>query len=319
MAVKMVFWPGLSDDVMRRIQALDVRIAVATSEAEALIEMEDADAFYGKMTPALLKAGQKLRWIQATSAGLDDYFFPELRTSSVAITNLRGIYSDVIADHVFGFILSFARGMHIYTRRQVDGKWTKGADVVHLAGTTLGIIGLGGIGLEVAKRGHAFGMHVVAVDPAPKDQPDYVQRILTPGQLPDLLKASDFVVICVPHTGETEYMIDADAFEKMKSSAFLINIGRGKVVDLEALTVALQKGKIAGAGLDVFETEPLPEGHALWKMEQVMITPHVAGISPVVPERRKDVIVENVRRFVTGERLLNVVDNKRGYVVQLTR
>ena len=191
--------------------------------------------------------------------------------------------------------------------------------MVHLAGTTLGIIGLGGIGLEVAKRGHAFGMHVVAVDPAPKDQPDYVQRILTPGQLPDLLKASDFVVICVPHTGETEYMIDADAFEKMKSSAFLINIGRGKVVDLEALTVALQKGKIAGAGLDVFETEPLPEGHALWKMEQVMITPHVAGISPVVPERRKDVIVENVRRFVTGERLLNVVDNKRGYVVQLTR
>ena len=315
MKKKMVFWPALSEDVMDQIAKLDIEVVIVDSETSAFKAIEDADAFYGRLTPGILSAGKQLKWVQATSAGLDGYFFPELRESEVVLTNLRGIYSDVIADHVFAFILTLARGMNVYTRHQSAGQWQKGADVIHLGGKVLGIIGLGGIGLEVAKRGHAFGMTVMAVDPAPKDRPDYVTTVFDPKDVMRLLAQADFVVICVPHTGETEYLIDRNALEQMKNTAVLVNIGRGKVVDLTALTELIQNGQLGGAGLDVFETEPLPEGHPLWSLPQVVITPHVAGISPEVPKRRKRVIVENVRRFVAGEALLNVVDKQRGYVV----
>lgn len=316
MKKKMVFWPALPDDAMEKIGKYDLDVVVVDSESAAINAVKDADAFYGRMTPDIFSAGENLKWVQATSAGLDGYFFPALRESDVTVTNLRGIYSDVIADHVFAFILTLARGMHVYRLNQADGQWKKGADVIHLGSKVLGVIGLGGIGLEVAKRGHAFGMTVVGVDPAPKDRPNYVAEVLDPKDLNAMLERADFVVICVPHTGETEYMIDRAAMKKMQNSAVLVNIGRGKVVDLAGLTDALAAGELGGAGLDVFETEPLPEGHPLWAMDNVVITPHVAGISPEVPERRKRVIVENVRRYVAGEGLLNVVDKQRGYVVE---
>jgi len=315
MAVKMVFRRVLEPEYMQQIQKMGVKVVVAGSEEEALAAIGDADAYYGNMTPALLTGGKKLRWVQATSAGLDGFYFPELRNSDVVVTNIRGIYSDVIADHVFAMILSFARGLPHFVRAQAERKWQKGAPVIHLGGTTLGVVGLGGIGLAVAQRGPVFGMRVLGMDPAPKGKPDYIERIYGPDGLREMLGASDFVVICVPHTPETDRLFNADLLRAMKKTAILINIGRGKVVDLQALTDALQKGEIGGAGLDVFEVEPLPENHALWGMDNVIITPHTAGISPEIDARRKQLIVENVRRFCKGEPLLNVVDNKKGYVV----
>lgn len=319
MAVKMVFWPAFKPDWMDRVRELDVEACEADSEAAALDLIRDADAYYGRMTPSLLTAGKKLRWIQATSAGLDGYYFPELRDSDVTVTNLRGIYSDVIAEHVFALLLSMARGIPAYFRSQQEGRWeNKDIPVIHVAGTTLGVLGLGGIGLAVAERGHAFEMRVLALDPAPKGRPDYVERIYGVHELHEMLGEVDFFVICAPHTGETDRMIDAAALKAMKPSAIFINIGRGKVVDLAALTRALGNGEIAGAGLDVFEEEPLPEGHPLWAMENVMITPHVAAISDRIEDRRIGLILENIQRFRDGEPLLNVVDNKRGYVVSLS-
>lgn len=319
MAVKMVFWSAFKPDWMARVRELGVEACEADSEAAALDLITDADAYYGRMTPALLAAAKKLRWIQATSAGLDGYYFPELRDSDVTVTNLRGIYSDVIAEHVFALLLSMARGIPAYFRSQQEGRWeSKDVPVIHVAGTTLGVLGLGGIGLAVAERGHAFGMRVLALDPAPKGRPDYVERVYGVHELHEMLGEVDFFVICAPHTGETDRMIDAAALKAMKSSAIFINIGRGKVVDLAALTRALGNGEIAGAGLDVFEEEPLPEGHPLWAMENVMITPHVAAISDRIEDRRIGLILENIRRFRDGEPLLNVVDNKRGYVVSLS-
>jgi phosphoglycerate dehydrogenase-like enzyme len=315
LSTKMVMYPGLADDVVARIRELGVYAVVAESDDAALREIRDADCFYGRMSPALLENAGRLRWIQATSAGLDNYFFPELRRSDVTLTNLRGIYSDVIADHVFAFILMFARGMHVYHARKLNGIWEKGADVIHLGGKTLGIIGLGGIGLEVAKRGHAFGMRVIGVDPAPKDRPDYVEEIYGPEDLRVMLVESDFVIVCVPHTGETEYMLGDDGQRAMKPGSILVNIGRGKVVDLAALARHIESGHIGGAALDVYEEEPLPSEHPLWAMEQVLLTPHVAGVSPVVQGRREDVIVENVSRFIRDEPLINVVDKEKGYVV----
>ena len=199
---------------------------------------------------------------------------------------------------------------------KVDGR-KKTVPVIHVAGTTLGVLGLGGIGLAVAERGHAFGMRVLALDPAPKGRPDYVERIYGVDEFHAMLGAVDFFVICVPHTGRTDRLIDAAALKAMKQSAIFINIGRGKVVDLAALTRALQQGELAGAGLDVFEEEPLAEGHPLWAMENVMITPHVGAESDRIEDRRIGLILENVRRFLDGAPLLNVVDNKEGYVVSL--
>ena len=315
MAIKMVLQRRLEDEYMRQIRDLGVETVVATAEEDVPRVIGDADAYFGQMTPEILKAGKKLRWVQATSAGLDGYYFPELRESDLTVTNIRGIYSDVIADHVFSLVMAFARGLHHYIRRQSQGKWEKGVPVIHLAGTTLGVVGLGGIGLAVAERGPAFGMRVLGMDPAPKGKPDFIARIYSPDELADMVGVSDFVVICVPHTAETEGLFDADMFGTMKNAGILINIGRGKVVELQALTEALRSGQIGGAGLDVYEEEPLPEGHALWAMENAILTPHVAGISPEIDKRRKALIVENVRRFCAGEPLLNVVDNQKGYVV----
>lgn len=315
MAIKMVLQRRLEDEYMRQIRDLGVETVVATAVEDVPQVIGDADAYFGQMTPEILKAGKKLRWVQATSAGLDGYYFPELRESDLTVTNIRGIYSDVIADHVFSLVMAFARGLHHYIRKQSHGKWEKGAPVIHLAGTTLGVVGLGGIGLAVAERGPVFGMRVLGMDPAPKGKPDFIARIYSPDGLADMVGVSDFVVICVPHTAETEGLFDADVFGAMKNAGILINIGRGKVVELQALTEALQCGQIGGAGLDVYEEEPLPEGHALWAMENVILTPHVAGISPEIDKRRKALIVENARRFCAGEPLLNVVDNQKGYVV----
>ena len=318
MAVKMVLQRALEDEYMQQIHDLGVETIIAQSEADVLGVIGDADAYFGRMTPEILEAAKKLRWVQATSAGLDGYYFDELRESDLAVTNIRGIYSDVIADHVFSMVMAFARGLHYYVHNQSRGNWEKGAPVIHLAGTTLGVVGLGGIGLAVAERGPTFGMRVLGMDPAPKGKPDFIERIYSPDELSAIVGESDFVVICVPHTAETEGLFDADMFGAMKNTGILINIGRGKVVQLQALTEALQSGQIGGAGLDVYEEEPLSEGHALWSMENVILTPHVAGISPEIDKRRKALIVENVRRFCAGESLLNVVDNKKGYVVDAT-
>lgn len=312
---KMVLRPTLADHVVEAIKDRGVEVAVPNSDEDAIHAISDADCFYGRITPPLLQAGKRLRWIQATSAGLDNYFFPELRASEVTMTNLRGIYSDVIADHVFAFVLMFARGMHLYHAHRLQGRWEKGAPVIHLGGRTMGVIGLGGIGLEVCKRADAFGMRVVGVDPSPKDRPDYVETIYDPSDLEKMLKQSDFVVICVPHTGETEHMMNERAIFQMKQDAILVNIGRGKVVDLSSLADALESGRLQGAALDVFEEEPLPPDHRLWSLEQCLITPHVAGTSPEIQKRRETVIVENVRRFCSGNPLLNVVDKQKGYVV----
>jgi len=184
---------------------------------------------------------------------------------------------------------------------------------MHLADATLGVVGLGHIGSEIARRGLAFGMRVVAVDPIRVEAPPGVAALWPPARLPDLLAASDFVVIAAPHTPETDKLFRRPQFRQMKRTAYLINIGRGVIVDLGDLTAALDAGEIAGAGLDVFETEPLPPDHPLWRMSNVIVTPHVAGCSPRIAERHLAVLLENIRRFLAGEPLRNVADKARWY------
>jgi len=305
----------------------------AAGETEAAQALADADAFFGKLTPPLLAAAPRLRWVQAPTVSLEHYVFPELVAHACVLTNMRGLFSDVIADHVFGYVLCFARNLHRYIRQQLGARWepvggeserstfTAGPGQVsaidrahlHLGDLTLGVVGLGQIGGEIARRGLAFGMRVVAVDPVAAAPPPGVSALWRPDRLDDLLAASDFVVIAAPHTPETYKLFRRGQLRRMKRTAYLINIGRGVIVDLADLTAALGAGEIAGAGLDVFETEPLPADHPLWRMENVIITPHVAGSSPRIAERHLGVLLENLRRFRAGEPLRNVASKTGWY------
>jgi phosphoglycerate dehydrogenase-like enzyme len=313
--MKLVIFPDIHDRWALALAEASPRMRVvrAGSEEEAEGLIRDADALYGRITPKLLRAASGLRWVQAPSIGLERYLFPELVDHPCVLTNVRGIFSDHIADHVMAFILCFARGMHRHLRNQSRALWAGLGDdhpVDYLPERTLGIVGLGGIGTEVARRAVVFGMGVVAVDPAPRERPGTVRRIYGPEELPEMLHGADYVAICAPQTPATEGMFDGTAFAAMKRSAVLINVGRGRIVRLDALTSALREGLIAGAGLDVFEEEPLPADHPLWRMDNVIITPHAAGAGPYVMERRIGVVTENIKRYVQGRPLLNVVDKK---------
>jgi phosphoglycerate dehydrogenase-like enzyme len=334
--MKLVIHPPVEAARLERIldAAGPMQIVNAADEREALAHIPETDAFFGKITPPLLAAARRLRWVQSPTASLEHYLFPELVAHPCTLTNMRGLFSDVIADQVFGYILCFARNLHRYIIQQTRAHWapiggedarvpfTTGPGVVnaidrahvHLADTTLGIVGLGSIGAEVARRGLAFSMRVLAVDPVRTETPAGVEALGPVEHLPELLAASDFVVIAAPHTPQTVKMFRQPQFQQMKRSAYLINIGRGAIVDLADLAAVLDAGEIAGAGLDVFETEPLPAEHPLWGMgDKVILTPHVAGYSPRIAERHLGVLLDNIRRFVRGEPLQNVVDKTRWF------
>jgi phosphoglycerate dehydrogenase-like enzyme len=333
--MKLVIHPAVDADRWEKIVAAagDMRVVNAPDEAAALVEMQTADAFFGKLTPPLLAAARELRWVQSPTASLEHYVFPALVEHACVLTNMRGLFSDVIADHVMGFVLCFARNLHVYLRQQADGRWAPvggeserstfvaGPGTVnaidqahlHLADCTLGVVGLGEIGSEVARRALAFGMRVVAVDPVHTEGPPGVAAVWNPEQLDELLAQSDFVVIAAPHTPQTQGWFRRGQFQRMKRSAYLINIGRGAIVCLSDLTAALEAGEIAGAGLDVFEIEPLPPEHPLWRMPNVIITPHVAGTSPRIAQRHLGVFLENIGRFARSEPLKNVVDKARWF------
>lgn len=333
--MQLVIHPPVEEARLARIVAAAgaMRVINAENDAAALAAMPEADAFFGKLTPALLTAATKLRWVQSPTASLEHYLFPELVEHPCLLTNMRGLYSDVIAEHVLGLILCFTRHLHTYVRNQVARKWSPVGgeetrptfatgpgtltemDRAHrtLGDLTLGLVGLGQIGTEIARRSASFGMKVLAVDPSRREPCEGVEEVWPVARLDELLGRSDFVVIAAPHTPETERLFDRRRLRAMKRDAVLINIGRGAIVVLNDLVAALRAGEIAGAGLDVFEIEPLPAEHPLWTFENVIITPHVAGQSPRIAERHLNVLLENIGRFTRGEELVNVVDKRRWY------
>ena len=333
--MKLVIYPAVEPERLDKILAVAPDAIVANMETPetAVSEMSDADAFFGKLTPEMLAAAQQLRWVQSPTASLEHYVFPELVDHPCVLTNMRGLYYDVIADHVFSYILCFARNLHLYIRQQMRTHWepiggegeratfAAGPGVIssidrshsHLADCTLGVVGLGSIGTEIARRGQAFGMRVLAVDPVRTDTPPEVDSLTSLDGLDDLLAASDFVAIAAPHTPETVKMFRRPQLRQMKSTAYLINIGRGVIVDLNDLVDGLQAGDLAGAALDVFEEEPLPPEHPLWGMENVLMTPHVAAASVHIAPRHLAVFLKNLQRFLTGSDLINVADKQQWF------
>jgi len=315
--MRIVIWPEQSGEWVAAIRgaAGDAEVVTPTNEAEAMAAARTADGWIGKLNTALLESAPHLRWLQAPSISLESVLFPDLIASDVTLTNMRNIYNDHIANHVLALFLALCRDLPRLMRRQVEGVWTP-HDAIRVrdpAEMTVLVIGLGGIGGEVVRRLAVFGASIIGVDPKVETAPPGVSELARPAQLPDLLPDADAVIICAPQTPETTGLFDAAMFRRMRQDAFFINIGRGKIVRLAALEMALAEGWIAGAALDVFETEPLPRDSPLWKMENVIVTPHSADAGPHTDARRLAVVLENVRRFVAGEPLATVTDKARWY------
>jgi phosphoglycerate dehydrogenase-like enzyme len=312
----------LSDEQIRMIEAVsdEVEIVVARSRDDQIAHISDVDIVLGSINRELfLKAvgarhASPQQWVQVQSAGVDSLLFPEFIESDVILTSMKGYVGVHLADHAMALLLALARGIHTALR---DPRWEMRSSIransLELTGKTMGIIGLGGTGVEVARRAVAFGMEVIALEPEDVQKPDFVKDVWKPERFHDLLAGSDVVTICAPLTDATRGMFDLDGFRRMKRSAVLINVTRGQIVDGPALMQALEEGLIAAAGLDVTPEEPLPSDSPLWNMDNVIVTPHTSGGSPARMDRLTQLFSENLRRFLTGEPLLSVVDKKKGY------
>ncbi len=294
-----------------------LRVVVAEDDAHAAAAIGEAEAAFGTLSPALLRRAARLRWLQAPQAAPPaGYYFGDLIAHPLVVTNFRGIYNDHIAAHIMAFVLAFARGLHHYLPQQLRREWQPrplDSGVVHLPEASALIVGVGGIGAETARLAAEFGMQVMGVDARRRDAPPGVRKLDGPDALDSLLQLADFVILTVPHTPETEGLMHRARFQRMKRSAFFINIGRGLTTRLDDLVAALRAGEIAGAALDVFEQEPLPADHPLWTMPGVLMTPHTAGYGPYLDERRFEVLLDNSRRFLAGQPLRNVVDKTRWF------
>ena len=295
----------------------ELSVVVAEDRAEAAGAVSRAEAAFGTMPPALLREASRLRWIQAPQAAPPaGWYYPELIAHPAVVTNFREIYNDHIGAHIMAFILAFARGLHQYLPQQLERRWRPAphdTGVIHLPEATALIVGVGGIGAEAARLAAAFGMRVIGVDARRREAPPGVAELYGQEALGSLLPRADFVILTVPHTPATEGFMHRARFRLMKRSAFFINIGRGMTTRLDDLAAAIQAGEIAGAGLDVFEQEPLPREHPLWTMPGVLITPHTAGFGPYLDDRRYEILLDNSRRFLAGQPLRNVVDKSRWF------
>jgi len=291
----------------------EARIVLVEDEAAAAREIVDADAAFGWLPADLLARSTKLRWLQAPQiAPAAGYYHDALIAHPLKVTNFREIFNDHISAHILAFVLAFARGLHVFIPQQARREWKKSTqesgEVVHLPEATALIVGVGGIGAETAKLLTAFGVRVLATDARRATAPEGVAELHKPEALDELLPRADFVILTVPHTPATEGFFNRARFQKMKRSAFFINIGRGMTTRLDDLVDALNAKEIAGAALDVFEIEPLPTEHPLWTMPNVLLTPHMAGHGPYLNDRRYEIMAENCRRFAAGKDLMNEVD-----------
>jgi phosphoglycerate dehydrogenase-like enzyme len=305
-------WP---QRLARAIPSLRVRRPQTL--AQTVEVLQDADAVYGALPEELLAHAQRLKWLQAPQAGPPPGFYhPALVAHPVQVTNMRDTYTDHVAAHTLALILAMARGLPGYVRAQQRSTWAPDwnpGSVLALSEAKALVVGVGAVGAEIGRLLASFGTQVMGVDARTTGPVKGFTDVLPPGELDAQLGEADVVVLTVPHTPQTEGMINAERLAKLRSTAYFVNVGRGPTVHLGALVDALDQGHLAGVALDVFDEEPLPPGHPLWQHPKVLITPHVAGAGPHADERRFAVLLENARRFTSGRPLVNVVDKSNWF------
>ncbi len=312
---KILVTNSLADRHYKAITAVSPDSEIISCKLEEAMEhMANTDILvtWGTMDirPLHLNA-PNLQWIHTLSAGVESLIYPEIQADNTLLTNSRGIHGIPISEHVLAIMLAFTRGLNTFIRQQSIKKW-KRAPVEEIHDKTIGIVGLGSIGREIAKKAKGMGMHVVASKRTMTTEL-FVDKLYAPNQLDELLAISDFVVVCLPLLEETTNLFTLKEFSAMKSSAYFINVARGPIVKEEDLVIALEQGLIKGAGLDVFDHEPLAHSCPLWDMDNVIITPHLAALSPNYLDRAIKLFADNLSRFIQNKEMLNVIDKIKGY------
>ncbi len=315
----VAYAPEFPDEL--RAEFPDVEFVISETPEDQVHDLRDADAIYGTPERAGFAAAEKLRWIAHSGVGFDYVMDrPDIVESDVVLTPARAPgydpHASGLGDHVFGMILMFAHKWRDLLADQKAHRWGAGNyfnEYVELSGRTMGILAVGAIGAAVARRAKGFGMTVIGVDKRTSPVPDGVDEVWDLDRLDEAMGISDWFVIAAPRTAETVGLIDTRRLGLMKKGSYVIAISRGGILDEDALIDALHSGHIAGAGLDVFATEPLPEDSPLWDEPNVIISPHTGHVTPEMPKGHRDVFRENLRRFIAGEPFLYVGDKRAGY------
>ena len=311
----LVNYPSMTDSDLAQLQAVapGAEIAHAKSADEAVVAAEGAEIILGLMQPEVFARADSLKWFQSASAGLDNVLFPALVESDVILTNMAGLYAAAGGEQAWALLLALTRGLPHAVRNHGARVWGK-VPIAEITGTTMLVLGMGGFGQEIVKRGAGYDLHVLSLDPERTEAPG-VAEIRPPSKenLHAFLQEADTVMIACPLTKATYHWIGAEEFDCMQSHAYLVNVSRGGIVDETALAEALHDGKIAGAGLDVQEVEPLPRTSPLWDAPNFLMTAHQAGFSA---DRHRNVVrffASNLRRYAAGEPLANICDMAKGY------
>jgi D-2-hydroxyacid dehydrogenase (NADP+) len=309
--------------VLKEIQAgggLPPQVKLVTaSGADLTREIADADAYVGgALTAAQLNAAKKLRWVQSWSAGVESFLLKSgntiLRDSPIVLTNNRIVEGPELADHAFAMLLALTRQLPRFMANQAQERWqANNQGILVLKDKTAVVIGVGGAGFNIATRAWAFGMTVIGVDPEDYAMTPIVKKYVKPDQLDEVLPQADVVFVSAPHTQDSHKMMGPKQFELMKRGAFFVAVSRGGLYDMDSLVKALDGKRLAGAGIDVTDPEPLPKGHPLWKFDNAIVTPHVAGRSDEDYGRMVGTARENIKRFAAGKPLINVVNKHKGY------
>ncbi len=314
---KIVFRAGTLDlDSVQRSYG-DIEFVAVVSARDALREAPSAHAYIGECDATFINAATKLVWMQRTGAGVETCVdIPAIARGDVILTNMQKMASPIIAEHAIAMMMSLSRGLPNFARAMDQGSWNRGEQIrskmTSVVNKRLLVVGLGGIGTEVARFGSALGMQVSATRNSSRSGPPFVEYVGLSDELHKLAGESDVIISALPLTQATTHLFDKDFFAILKPTAIFITVGRGQSVVTEDLVSALRSGRLAGAGLDVTDPEPLPPGHVLWTLPNVIITPHISS-GGSEGERQSVLLQENLRRFVAGDALLNVVDPAKGY------
>ena len=323
MGLKILIIPGLTLTEIPEQSVISLESAAGTDSeiviseyADAHKHIGDADIVLGIVTPKLFSAAKKLRWVQSISSGVDSFMYPEFINSDVLLTSEKGLVGEHLADHAFGLLLALTRQLAA-ARDLGPNSWNNRpelrAQAVELTGLNLGIIGFGGTGRAVAKRAHAFGLRIRAIDKDLMDGTDSINKVESAEALDDLLTWSDILTICCPLTEETDKLINQETLGQLKTGAYIINVTRGEIIDEDSLVDALKSGHVRGAGLDVTPREPLPAESELWRLPNVVMTPHTAGASQYRASRNLERFISNVEKFRQNLPLDGIIDKVEGY------
>jgi phosphoglycerate dehydrogenase-like enzyme len=316
---KKIVFMNAPPDQIADYQAVTNKAKIVGATPETLMkELADADAIIGDPRAEHIRAAKKLQWVQTRSAGVERVLHlsggNDLRDSAAILTNNQIVQGPEIADHAMAMLLTMSRGLLKFIEDRKSETWqARPYPGIELNTKNAVVIGVGGIGMQIATRAWAFGMNVTGVDPEDIPYSPFLKKVVKPDQLDEVLPSADVVFISAPHTPLSHKMMGPKQFDLMKKGSYFIAVSRGGIYDLNALVKALDSQHLAGAGVDVTDPEPLPKGHPLWKFSNVIITPHIAGRSDLDTARMNNTVKENIRRFVDGKPLLNVVDKQKGY------